>query len=86
MLAAPVTTAKQAGADDTRLEGVDPATGHVLWKGPVVADLAVLGQTLGGQPEVIMESCAPSDVTVSSSPGGSSDAYCKGETLYAVNT
>lgn len=89
MLAAPVTVPKSAGSgehDYTRLEGVDPATGHVLWTGPAVADLAVLGQTLGGQPEVIVESCPPSEVTTNPPPDGSSDAHCNGETLYAVNT
>jgi hypothetical protein len=89
MLAAPVTAPKPAGSgehDYTRLEGVNPATGHVLWKGPAAADLAVLGQTLGAQPEVIMESCPPSEVTANPSPDGSSNAYCGGETLYAVNT
>ncbi|HEY1702568.1 MAG TPA: PQQ-binding-like beta-propeller repeat protein [Trebonia sp.] len=89
MLAAPVTAPKPAGSgehDYTRLEGVVPATGHVLWKGPAVADLAVLGQTPGGQSEVILESCPPSEVTANPSPDGSSNAYCNGETLYAVNT
>lgn len=75
-----------AGTTYTRLEGVDPATGRILWKGPAVADRAVLGQTLGGQPEVIMESCPPSDVAANPSPDGSSNAFRNAETLYAVNT
>lgn len=86
LLAAPAAPAGQGGYSYTRLEGVSPATGRVLWRGPAAADLAVLGQTLSGQPEVIMESCPPSQVAASASPGGSSDAYCNAETVYAVNT
>lgn len=88
MLAAPSTSPRPAGAGGfsyTRLEGVGPATGRVLWRAPVAADLYVLGETFSGPPLIIAESCAPSGLSPDQSTTRSNEAFCDSERLYAIN-
>jgi len=88
MLAA-VTTKDQptgsGGFSYTRLEGVDPQTGRVLWRGPWAGDLYVLGETFTGPPEIIAESCAPSGLVADQSANVGDEAFCDSERLYAIN-
>ena len=88
LLAAPATKTQPAGAGGfsyTRLDGVDPQTGRLLWRGPVAADLYVLGETSSGPPLVIAESCAPSALVADQSAIHGNEAFCDGERLYAIN-
>jgi hypothetical protein len=88
MLAAVATkpvTAGSGGFSYTRLEGVDPASGRVLWRGPWAGDLYVLGETLTGPPVIIAESCAPSALQADPSAIHGDEAYCDSERLYAIN-
>jgi PQQ-like domain len=68
-----------------RLEGVDPPTGRILWRGPWGADLYVLGETVTGPPMIIAESCAPSALQSDPSAIHGGEAYCNSERLYAIN-
>jgi PQQ-like domain len=68
-----------------RLEGVDPPTGRILWRGPWGADLYVLGETVTGPPMIIAESCAPSSLQSDPSAIHGGEAYCTSERLYAIN-
>jgi outer membrane protein assembly factor BamB len=89
MLASAATKAQRAGTGGfsyTRLEGVDPQTGRVLWRGPWAADLYVLGETFTGPPEIIAESCAPSGLVADPSAIHGDEAFCDSERLYAINT
>jgi hypothetical protein len=88
MLASVSTKAKPAGAGGfsyTRLEGVDPRTGHILWRGPWAGDLWVLGETFTGPPVIIAESCAPSGLVPDQSAIHGDEAFCNSERLYAIN-
>jgi hypothetical protein len=88
MLASVATKAKPAGTGGfsyTRLEGVDPQTGHILWRGPWAGDLYVLGETFTGPPVIIAESCAPSGLVADQSAIHGDEAFCDSERLYAIN-
>lgn len=91
MLATLATKAQGANSDGIggfsyiRLEGVNPQTGRILWRGPWGADLYVLGQTFTGPPMIIAESCAPSGLQADPSAIHGGEAYCDSERLYAVN-
>lgn len=84
MLAA-VPARGPGGLTDTRLEGVDPRSGRVQWRGPQGAGVYVLGETFTGPPMIIAESCAPSGLVGSQPPPGPGEAYCTAERLYAIN-
>lgn len=88
MLASVATKATPAGSGGfsyTRLEGVDPQSGHVLWRGPWAGDLWVLGETVTGPPVIIAESCAPSGLVADQSAIHGDEAFCDSERLYAIN-
>jgi outer membrane protein assembly factor BamB len=88
MLASAATKAQPAGTGGfsyTRLEGVDPQTGRILWRGPWAGDLYVLGETFTGPPVIIAESCAPSGLVADQSAIHGDEAFCNGERLYAIN-
>jgi hypothetical protein len=88
LLAAAATKPQPAGAGGfsyTRLDGVDPQTGRVLWRGPVAADLYVLGETSSGPPLIIAESCAPYALSPDQSAAQGDQAFCNSERLYAIN-
>jgi hypothetical protein len=57
----------------------------VLWRGPVAADLYVLGETSSGPPLIIAESCAPSALSPDQSAAQGDQAFCNSERLYAIN-
>lgn len=89
MLATASTRPRPAGRGGfayTRLEGVEPRTGHVLWRGPWGVDLYVLGETFSGPPLIIAESCAPAGLVPDRSAVNGNEAFCDSERLYAVNT
>lgn len=88
MLASVATKARPAGSGGfsyTRLEGVDPQTGRILWRGPWAGDLYVLGETFTGPPVIIAESCAPSGLVADQSAIHGDEAFCDSERLYAIN-
>jgi hypothetical protein len=91
MLATVATKVQGADSDGiggfsyVRLEGVDPQTGRILWRGPWGADLYVLGQTFTGPPVIIAESCSPSSLQADPSAIHGGEAYCDSERLYAIN-
>jgi hypothetical protein len=88
MLAAASTAPRKAGSGGysfTRLEGVSPQTGRVLWRGPSAGDLYVLGQTVSGPPVIIAESCTPGGLAPDPTAGHDDEAFCDSERLYAVN-
>jgi hypothetical protein len=88
MLASVTTRAKPAGTGGfsyIRLEGVDPQTGRILWRGPWAGDLYVLGETFAGPPVIIAESCAPSGLVADQSAIHGDEAFCDSERLYAIN-
>ncbi len=88
MLATTATKPRSAGTGGfsyTRLEGVDPQTGRILWRGPWAGDLYVLGETFTGPPVVIAESCAPSGLVADQSAIHGDQALCTSERLYAIN-
>jgi outer membrane protein assembly factor BamB len=69
----------------TRLEGVDPRSGRVLWSGPWGGDAYVLGETFSGPPMIIVQSCSPSGLLPEQWTATDHVASCDGETLYAIN-
>ena len=88
MIASHASAPQQAGSGGysfTQLEGASPQTGRVLWRGPSVADLYVLGQSESGPPVIIAESCAPAGLAPDPSAGHGDEAFCDSERLYAVN-
>lgn len=68
-----------------RLEGVDPATGQVRWRGPLSGDGTFVLGDAPRQHFIIAESCAPSGIRASASPYNE-DATCTKTRLYAINT
>lgn len=66
-----------------RLEGVDPATGQVRWRGPQAGDDTFVLGDAPWQHLIIAESCAPSGIRASASPDD--DATCTKVRLYAIN-
>jgi hypothetical protein len=82
---ASVSARRPGGFSYTRLEGVDPRSGHVLWRGPWGGDVYVLGETFTGPPMIIVESCLPSGLAAGRLVSAYHEAYCDSERLYAIN-
>lgn len=80
-----VTAPARGGLRYTRLEGVDPQSGRVLWRGPWGGDAYVLGETFTGPPMIIAESCPPSGLVAGQRASAYHQAYCDSERLYAIN-
>jgi len=80
-----VTARARGGLRYTRLEGVDPRSGRVLWRGPWGGDVYVLGETFTGPPMIIAESCPPSGLVAGQKASAYHQAYCDSERLYAIN-
>jgi outer membrane protein assembly factor BamB len=75
----------QDGFTYTRLEGVEPRSGRVLWRGPWGGDVYVLGETFTGPPMIIAESCLTSGLTAGQPVSAYHEASCDSERLYAIN-
>jgi hypothetical protein len=73
------------GYSYTRVEGADPRSGHVLWRGPWGGDVYVLGETFTGPPMIIAQSCLPSGLVAGQPAPAHHEVYCDSERLYAIN-
>jgi outer membrane protein assembly factor BamB len=82
---ASVRARAQSGVSYTRLEGIDPRSGRVLWRGPWAGDVYVLGETFTGPPMIIAQSCPPSGLVAGQEASAYHQAYCDNERLYAIN-
>ena len=82
---ASVSARARGGFSYTRLEGVDPRSGHVLWRGPSGGDVYVLGETFTGPPMIIVQSCLPSGLVPGQPAPSYQEAFCDSERLYAIN-
>jgi hypothetical protein len=75
-----------SGGRYVRLEGIEPQTGKIVWRGPWAGDVYVRGATSSGPPVIIIESCAPTGLEVDPASQTALGTYCDSERLYAINS